>query len=135
MLLNCPDELEARSNELRRNLFDGGEEEVVPSLQLVESPLIRDAHLQCVSASSAATAEAGVRQGRHYLTFVRRHVNGTESLLVLDGRRDAPINCGETSSGEFTRDCANLVKEMAKEVGRLDQAAALSFSLVALVDV
>ena len=135
-LLNCPGELEAMSNDLRRNLFgDGEEEEVVPSLQLVESPLIRDAHLQCVSASSAATAEAGVRQGRHYLTFVRRRVNGTESLLVLDGRRDAPINCGETSSGEFTRDCAVLVSEMAKEVGRLDQAAALSFSLVALVDV
>ena len=64
---------------------------------VLASAAIRLAHERAAIASSAATARAGERQGRHFLTFVA--VDGR--LILLDGRRHAPIDCGGTSEEGF----------------------------------
>lgn len=96
------------------------------SQRLFDSPKIRAAHDLSATATATAASRAGERQGRHFVTFVRAN----DRLLICDGRRSGPIDCGPTCEATFLRDAADEVARLAAAV---DAADALAFSLLALV--
>ena len=60
-------------------------------------------------------------------------------LMLLDGRRDAPIDCGITTSAQsFLADAAGRVRALIAAAGSAEEStdagAQLAFSLVALLD-
>ena len=93
---------------------------------------------------------AGERQGRHFVTLVAVG----ERLVLCDGRRLRPIDCGRTSARGFVRDAAALVGSLMaaasaedeehkqacattaggthEERGRAHEPQAFTFSLLAL---
>ena len=100
------------------------------SQRLLASSTIRAAHNRCAVATSAAAGRAGVRQGRHFVAFVR----ASDRLVLCDGRREAPVDCGPTSAISFPRDAANLVADLAAAVDRAGTGPGVhAFSLMALV--
>ena len=72
---------------------------------LVNSARIRAAHDVSAVATATKRAKAGERQGRHFVTLVAVG----ERLVLCDGRRLRPIDCGRTSARGFVRDAVALV--------------------------
>jgi hypothetical protein len=114
-------EPEGEPEEGRRRLRE------LRSQRLLSSSMIRDAHDRCAAATSAARGRVGERQGRHFVALVRAR----DRLVMCDGRRIAPLDCGPTSSTSFSRDVANLVAGLVAACEQ--ETASLAFSLMALV--
>lgn len=98
---------------------------------LLTSAALRAAHERAATAADghAAARARGVRQGRHFVTLT---FTGTR-LLLLDGRRALPVDCGTTTPSTFLEDAAALVARLmaaAETEGRGHHTHA--FGLVAL---
>lgn len=114
---------------------DAGELCARRSRALLASRTIRAAHDESAVRSRTNQARTGERQGRHFVTLVPLHGR----LMLLDGRRDAPIDCGITTSAQtFLADAAGRVRALIAAAGSAEESteagAQLAFSLVALLD-
>ena len=103
------------------------------SHRLLRSSSLRAAHDRCAEATSSQLAEAGIRQGRHYVTLI---CVGRE-LVLLDGRRQAPLRLGPPSGSSTTDDA--FLPRAAAEIKRLigvvtAESPAATFSVLALVE-
>ena len=83
---------------------------------------MRAAHDRC--AGAAGSAEAGRRQGRHFVALVKV----ANDYLWLDGKRAGPVGAGPRSKKGAKRELRKLVDAV------LDARPDALFSVVALVD-
>ena len=89
---------------------------------VLASPAVRAAHDRC--AGAAGSAEAGRRQGRHFVALVKV----AKDYLWLDGKRAGPVGAGPRSKKGAKRELRKLVDAV------LDARPDALFSVVALVD-
>ena len=89
---------------------------------VLASPAVRAAHDRC--AGAAGSAEAGRRQGRHFVALVKV----AKDYLWLDGKRAGPVGAGPRSKKGARRELRKLVDAV------LDARPDALFSVVALVD-
>jgi hypothetical protein len=89
---------------------------------VLAAPAVRAAHDRC--AGAAGSAEAGRRQGRHFVALVKV----AKDYLWLDGKRSAPVGAGPRSKKGAKRELRKLVDAV------LDARPDALFSVVALVD-
>ena len=89
---------------------------------VLAAPVVRAAHDRC--AGAAGSAEAGRRQGRHFVALVKV----AKDYLWLDGKRSAPVGAGPRSKKGAKRELRKLVDAV------LDARPDAVFSVVALVD-
>ena len=89
---------------------------------VLAAPAVRAAHDR--AAGAAGGAEAGRRQGRHFVALVKV----AKDYLWLDGKRSAPVGAGPRSKKGAKRELRKLVDAV------LDARPDALFSVVALVD-
>jgi hypothetical protein len=89
---------------------------------VLAAPAVRAAHDRC--AGAAGSAEAGRRQGRHFVALVKV----AKDYLWLDGKRAGPVGAGPRSKKGAKRELRKLVDAV------LDARPDALFSVVALVD-
>ena len=89
---------------------------------VLAAPAVRAAHDR--AAGAAGSAEAGRRQGRHFVALVKV----AKDYLWLDGKRSAPVGAGPRSKKGAKRELRKLVDAV------LDARPDALFSVVALVD-
>ena len=89
---------------------------------VLAAPAVRAAHDRC--AGAAGSAEAGRRQGRHFVALVKV----AKDYLWLDGKRSGPVGAGPRSKKGAKRELRKLVDAV------LDARPDALFSVVALVD-
>ena len=89
---------------------------------VLAAPAVRAAHDR--AAGAAGSAEAGRRQGRHFVALVKV----AKDYLWLDGKRAGPVGAGPRSKKGAKRELRKLVDAV------LDARPDALFSVVALVD-
>ena len=89
---------------------------------VLAAPAVRAAHDR--AAGAAGSAEAGRRQGRHFVALVKV----AKDYLWLDGKRSGPVGAGPRSKKGAKRELRKLVDAV------LDARPDALFSVVALVD-
>ena len=89
---------------------------------VLAAPAVRAAHDR--AAGAAGGAEAGRRQGRHFVALVKV----AKDYLWLDGKRSGPVGAGPRSKKGAKRELRKLVDAV------LDARPDALFSVVALVD-
>lgn len=111
-------------------LIDNSGDTDSKSRWFVESESVRNAHqatVKSIVGTSSQMPLAGQRQGRHFIAFV----NQNDHLLELNGRNNAPICRGTTSSISFLRDTAKEIQKIVASTR--DSSVHVRCSLVALV--
>jgi Ubiquitin carboxyl-terminal hydrolase, family 1 len=112
------------------------------SRAFIESKQVRAAHQAAIAAvqrkdpSSATPAAAGIRQGRHFITYIHWH----GMLVELDGRRPMPVVCqggggrsSTTGQKTFLQDTAAEISTMLTMAAVTDPSVHVRCSLVALI--
>ena len=89
---------------------------------VLAAPAVRAAHDR--AAGAAGSAEAGRRQGRHFVALVKV----AKDYLWLDGKRSGPVGAGPRSKKGAKRELRKLVDAV------LDARPDALFSVMALVD-